>query len=212
MSESLVRVVKVGGSLFDLPELGPRLEAWLAAQPPASNFLIAGGGDLAESIRQLDALHHIGEIPAHLLCIRAMGVTARLLLDLLHETALIDNLAAARELIAARPHKNAVFDPAPMLNTIEPTLGPASLPQGWLVTSDSIAARVAEVLSAHELVLLKSSLPDSESCEAASRSGYVDEYFPSMAARLSLSNTAIRCVNLRNEAFEEVLLSAEPQR
>ena len=206
MSESLVRVIKVGGSLFDFSELGPRLEAWLDAQPPAANFLIAGGGELAESIRQLDALHHIGEVPAHLLCIRAMGVTARLLLDLLHETALIDSVAAAQELIAARPHKNAVFDPAPMLTTIEPNIGPAALAQGWLVTSDSIAARVAEILNADELVLLKSSLPESESCEAASRSGYVDEYFPSMASRLTSSNTAIRCVDFRDAAQADVML------
>ena len=115
MTKYPVRVVKVGGSLFDVPELNKRLERWLDDQPAATNFLIAGGGPLAESIRELDQLHTIGETPAHWLCVRAMGVTARLLLDLLADTALIDNLADAKKLIQSRPVRNAVFDSSLLL-------------------------------------------------------------------------------------------------
>ena len=194
MAGNLVRVVKVGGSLFDLPELNERLEGWLDAQPAATNFLIAGGGPLAHSIRQFDQLHKIGETPSHWLCVRAMGVTARLLLDLLADTALIDNLEQARQLIEMRPARSAVFDPVPFLISGEPKLPPEPLPQDWTVTSDSIAARVAELLGADELVLLKSATPSSTAWEQASRDGFVDSYFPTIARRLPV----IRSVNLRS--------------
>ena len=51
-----VRVVKVGGSLFDVPELGHKVCAWLDAEPKAHNVLIAGGGQLVGQIRRLG--HH----------------------------------------------------------------------------------------------------------------------------------------------------------
>ena len=52
-----------------------------------------------------------------------------------------------------------IFDPSRFLETIEPTLDGETLPQSWDVTSDSIAARIARLLTCHELVLLKSCLP-----------------------------------------------------
>ncbi len=47
-----VRVIKVGGSLFDWEGLRTKLAAWLAAQSDCQNVLIAGGGKLADAIRR----------------------------------------------------------------------------------------------------------------------------------------------------------------
>ena len=203
MSTSELRVVKVGGSLFEVPDLTERLQRWLTSQTPATHLFVAGGGPLAESIRELDRVHRIGEVPAHWLCIRAMGVTARLLVDLLPDTAMVDNLDDVRSLLASRPERSAVFDPMPVLLDSEPALPGTNLPHGWTVTSDSIAARVAELLSADELVLLKSDLPGSTSFKDISGAGYVDEFFSSIAGQLP----RVRCVNLRAEEFQEVSLS-----
>ena len=70
----------------------------------------------------------------------------------------------------------------------------ASLPRTWDVTSDSIAARLAEFVSADELVLLKSTLP-LEAAEQHDRSdcGIVDRYFRIASARVR----KVRLVNLR---------------
>jgi aspartokinase-like uncharacterized kinase len=71
---------------------------------------------------------------------------------------------------------------------------PASLPHTWDVTSDSVAARVAEVAGA-ELVLLKSAdLPVGMSWEAAAAHGLVDPMFGSIVGRAGLR---VRWVNLR---------------
>ena len=76
-------VVKVGGSLFDWPDLGPRLRQWLAANAPREVILVPGGGPTADVIRTLDRTHGLGDEAAHWLALRAMAVNAELLAALL---------------------------------------------------------------------------------------------------------------------------------
>lgn len=75
-----------------------------------------------------------------------------------------------------------------------------ALPASWDVTSDSIAAYVASVLQADELILLKSCLPDGDShMRDLAEVGYVDRYFPKAGQNIR----HIRCVNLRAEGFPQ---------
>ena len=191
------RVVKLGGSLLDFDCLVPRLHAWLAGQPPMPGVMLVGGGKLADAIRDAFARHRLGEEAAHWLCIRLLGVTAELVAGLLPEAVLVnrfDELAAER--VAKRL---AVFEPEQYLRdeAVDP------LPHSWDVTSDSIAARLAARLEAGELVLLKSDLPAGlATLQEAADAGYVDRYFPTVAADLP----RIRCVNLRSDGFPEVTL------
>ncbi len=200
-----VRVVKVGGSLLRhqpeaqaketaAQELPAALARWLAQQPPADNVLIAGGGEFADVIRRADAAHGLGDEAAHWLCVDALSVTARLLGALMHAS-----VATQIESLASIAPYTCVLDPAPFLRTAEPLLISAPLPHTWSVTSDSIAARIAQHLAASELVLLKSCLP------AKGVAGYVDEYFPIAAANLA----RVRCVNLRDRDFEECLWASQ---
>ena len=57
-------VAKVGGSLFDLPQLGPALARW-AAEQPAPVLYVPGGGPFADVIRALDRVHDLGDEAAH---------------------------------------------------------------------------------------------------------------------------------------------------
>ena len=79
----LLRVVKLGGSLLDLPDLPGRVERWLGRQPPASNVIVVGGGPLVNAIRASDRIHKLDEVAAHWLCIRVMSVTAQRVAKLL---------------------------------------------------------------------------------------------------------------------------------
>ncbi len=206
-SSCYCRVVKLGGSLLDLSDLADRLRRWIRRQPPALNIILVGGGRLADAIRSADRLHSLGEDPAHWLCIRAMSLTAEMIAGLFDEIDLIREYDILRSLVKQRGQapricsepvpfvspRSVIFDPEPFLRHDEPACPGSPLPHGWHITSDSIAARLAVVLDADELVLLKSASPPAENFEQAARGGYVDEGFPSAC----LDVRAVRSVDFR---------------
>lgn len=190
MSPLRVRVVKVGGSLFSLPDFAPRLQAWLKHQQPAHHVLIAGGGDLADVLRGWDELHAVGEERSHWMCVRALSISASMLAALfsgaLHLTQFADLQSKLQMAGKEDQGRLLVFDLHEFLLQYEPTFPPRPVPHEWSVTTDSLAARLAEVLAVDELVLLKSIPPYDAAAsltELADR-GYVDKYFPNIASRL----------------------------
>jgi aspartokinase-like uncharacterized kinase len=185
-----VRVVKLGGSLFGFPGLAAALRRWLAVQPPALNVLVAGGGPFADLIREADARFSLGEKVSHQLCLETLRVTARWLAALLPEAPLISSVDELLEDRSTDP-RAVVFCPYELMSRWEPQHHPHPLPCSWRVTSDSIAARLAEVLEAAELVLLKSTRPPESDLAPP---GYVDEAFAATAADLP----RVRFVNLRD--------------
>ena len=193
MNEVPIVVVKVGGSLFDWPALPQRLQEWLRDRPAGIHVLVAGGGALCDVIRQADARFNLGQERAHWLCIDALAISARLLTHMLQGVPLIDSLSAASGLRNRHSTRvTVVFDPQPFLVSLEVDQLDRPLPHHWDVTSDSIAAHLAERLGAF-LVLLKSSDAPATSVEAASSAGFVDAYFPHAARNVS----QIGWVNLR---------------
>ncbi|AMV29046.1 hypothetical protein VT84_31920 [Gemmata sp. SH-PL17] len=68
-------VVKVGGSLFDSPALGPALRTFIESLKPADVLLVPGGGPVADAVRELDRTHKLGEEAAHWLALQALSVT-----------------------------------------------------------------------------------------------------------------------------------------
>ncbi|MBC8871918.1 MAG: uridylate kinase [Planctomycetes bacterium] len=190
-----VRVVKVGGSLFDFPELAPALRVWLSAQSNARNVLLAGGGAFADVIRGADQRFTLGEETSHWLCIEALRVTARLLAAIVPETRLITTLSQLRTALAEENDAGPiVYCPESFMREAEPALDAPPLPHAWSVTTDSIAARLAETIEADELVLLKSS-DSPANIEDTGR--YVDEYFPTAARNVR----KVRFVNLKASAL-----------
>ena len=197
-----IRVIKVGGSLFSIDGLADVLCGWLATQPVAENVLIAGGGRWADAVREADRRHSLGEEAAHWLSIGAMGLTAQLLAALLPEARLVrrlEELAQPKQLADGR--RPVVFDAEHFLRHQEPSQPGTRLPPGWHVTSDSIAARVAVVLGARELVLLKSiACPNKVSRAEAAARGYVDGFFPTASEGIGV----VRWVNLRQTDYPEM--------
>jgi 5-(aminomethyl)-3-furanmethanol phosphate kinase len=187
------RVVKVGGSLLNWPPLPGVLRKWLKEQPPAVNVLLCGGGPLADVVRQLDRDFSLGEEAAHWLCIDTLSLSARFLAALLGDVRLVSSLDELRGTLTTTEHAIIVFDPRAFLYDDETRLPGRPLPHNWSVTSDSIAARLAETLPADELVLLKSANPAATALTDLAALEFVDLYFPIAAQNAPRS----RFVNLR---------------
>ena len=196
MRAAAVRVVKIGGSLFDYPDLAAAWDQWLSRESKMMTVIIAGGGPYADLVRQWDKQLQLSEETAHWMCVTSMNITAALLHQRLPETRLIDDWQALGEWVApGNQQGSAVFLVESFLKTVEASLPGDSLPQTWEVSSDSIAARVAEVLSAEELVLGKSTSISAESdWQQRADEGFVDQYFPEIATRIPI----VRWVNLRS--------------
>jgi aspartokinase-like uncharacterized kinase len=207
MSGQSARVIKLGGSLLDDGEWPDRFRRWLERQPPMQNVLIVGGGALADAVRRWDQVHRLSPSDAHWLAIDAMSVASNLATKLLPEVRRTDDWQAVLDFANAGSCNSAplIFDPKRFLKATEPTLEGEPLPESWDITSDSIAARIAHLLCAGELVLLKSCLPakDIAALEQASESGYVDRGFRRFTAELP----HVRFVNLREAEFAETTIA-----
>ena len=90
----------------------------------------------------------------------------------------------------------AVLDATKVLQEMEQAKCRARLPRSWDVTADSIAAWIALAWQAEELVLLKSCDPPPDRSTWI-RSGYVDEYFPT----LDFPTERFRCHNLATYGY-----------
>lgn len=196
MSRIPIRVVKVGGSLFDLVDLSGRLLQWLAKQEPAHHVLIAGGGALVDQVRAWHAQQPLSDAAAHWMCVDLMTATAHALHDWLPAIPLVED----DRLLCQRIGKQGctIFGPSSWLRHSEPHLPGKTLSTNWDVTSDSIAARLAIVLQAEELVLMKSTLPAADTkpptdFKQLAACGYVDAMFPQLVPDLPV----IRAVDLR---------------
>jgi aspartokinase-like uncharacterized kinase len=190
-----IRIVKVGGSLFEFPDLPSVLTRWIATQSPAHHVLIAGGGRMAEQIREIDRARKLNAEAVHWACIGLLTASARLLAAILPESRLVERINVLQQLVARPGNEVLVFAVEEFLRNQKNASAGFDLPAGWEVTSDSIAASLAVTLQASELVLLKSTdLPARLTRGSAADAGLVDAYFPIASQCLP----AIRWVNLRN--------------
>ena len=190
-------VIKVGGSLFDLPELARRLTEFLNALDRGRWLLVPGGGALVDAIRKLDATHVLGEEAAHWLALRTLSVNAFFLSRL---------LAGRRGIVSAAVDEWPALwrnGDVPILDAYAFALADEArqdhLPHSWDVTSDSLAARVALLLGARRLILLKSTPPPKDADGLTTvPEGIVDRYF-SHALKPKWANYSchVEIVNLR---------------
>jgi 5-(aminomethyl)-3-furanmethanol phosphate kinase len=169
-------VLKVGGSLLSRPDWPSLIASLIAARGPSGCCLVVGGGAVVDGLRSLDnALPQSPQL-MHDLAIDAMRLTARLV------------AAAVNVPIAASPPDDdgvAVLDVPAWLGIGSRA---TTLPVGWQVTSDAIAATVAVEHGGH-LLLAKSVPPppcpdNGDLLLAVARAGWVDDHFPVAAGKL----------------------------
>ena len=177
-------VVKIGGSLYDLPDLGLRLRE-LFARMPRPILIFPGGGLTADAIRDFDRIHRLGDEAAHWLALRACALNAHFLARLLPEATVVDRPNDAVAIGIIDPFAFAVEDESRADHW----------PHHWDVTSDSMAVRLAHIAGASRLTLLKSTNWIGADWAVAAERGIVDPFFPEAVARSRIA--AIDIMNLR---------------
>ncbi len=198
MKPASLAVIKLGGSLFDWPELPRRWSEFAAAARILDRdermLVIAGGGAAADIVRMLDQIHGLGDLTAHRLALHAMDFSSAMLSAILPGTIAVDH--PDRLFDAWSQEAIPILAPRRVLDELE-IAGKIALPASWDVTSDSIAAALAAYLGAHRLILLKSApVPAGADLGEAVRLGLVDPMFPVAARELS----RVEYVNLREQS------------
>ncbi len=140
-------VIKVGGSLYDHPDLASNLAIWAALAGEYRLLFLPGGGPFAESVRAADVRFRLSDSAAHWMAILAMEQYAHLLADLTPGATVVHDLDEAAAVCATK--KAPILAPAALLRQVDP------LPHSWQVTSDSMAAWLAGYSGTRRLVLLK---------------------------------------------------------
>ncbi len=165
-----VWVVKVGGSLLGSPEL----EQWLGLFAKFSDgniIIVPGGGVFADAVRSAQKVSKISDACAHKLAVLAMDQFGLLLANMNTDLAIARTEMEIDE--RTWQHRCIVWLPSQMV------LADDTIPESWDVTSDSIAAWLAEKIDAQQLVLVKSDKPDGTklSLRMMVENGIVDEAF-----------------------------------
>ena len=162
---SVNTILKIGGSLLDLPDLTQRMLKLIDGHAISDVIVVTGGGSTADRVRQWDEQFGLDASSAHWLAIRAMSFNAALL------SATDDRFQLVESMTTQSPLKRAIvqiLDVEPIVRSLEIKNPP--LPETWDVTSDSIAAWIATLISADRLILAKSvglpSLPRATSGRA----------------------------------------------
>ena len=186
---SPLRVLKLGGSLLDLPDLPERFNQYrntLASTGQQRLLLLVGGGVAADVVRQHNRLHDLGEHDGHWLAVRAMSFNAHCVARILGGCEIVTSLEACPA-VWAKGHV-AMVEPVAWLQAME--LAGVTLPHRWSFTSDSIAAAIARQTQADILTLLKSTLPPAQvDAPKAARDGLVELWLAGSTPRAWRSST-----------------------
>ncbi|MDX2120873.1 MAG: amino acid kinase [Gemmatimonadota bacterium] len=147
MPEGLT-VVKVGGGLLAQPGLLPRVGQALARlADERAVVIIPGGGPFADQVRQFDQRHGLSPTSAHWMAILAMDQFAWVIAAEVSGSRIVEDRAGILQ--AHREGAIPVLAPSRWLRATD------ELPHRWEVTSDSLAAYLATLLGAPELILVK---------------------------------------------------------
>ncbi len=141
-------VIKVGGSLGQSHKLADLMLRLAELGRRHKILVVPGGGAFASAIRNYDRRFGIDTDASHWMAILAMDQFGHLISSLIPNSELVQGLADARKVLTAGR--------VPVLLTYNLLFQTDELPRSWDVTADSIAAWVAGLSGAQQLVLLKS--------------------------------------------------------
>ena len=198
------RVLKIGGSLLTQPRLGYALRRWLQRLPPAQSLAIVGGGQLIDAMRKLDETAPCDPAWIHWQCVHLLSTTTEFVARQICDWKHLSDPALAQRLIRSRPidqqtyllNVDTFYAPRPSDRFPKSPIAEAPLPENWDTTTDAIAAWLAELASADELILLKScDVDETQSLQQLAQVGVVDAAIGLIPGR----SVPIRFVNFSAE-------------
>lgn len=182
-------VFKLGGSLLDLPDLTDLVQNLIERDYSNRPILfLVGGGLIVDAVRRYDSIHHFRSDTCHWLCVELMNSTAAMFQQLCHWPLLTNRRILADWLLTSNISCSAPAIVAPSAFYSQ-SLNSSALPLSWRCTSDSIAALLARLVNASELVMLKSTEAIPSLVEPI-----VDETFASVVPQ----SLTVRFVNIRS--------------
>jgi len=140
-------VIKLGGSLAKSGQLLACLDTVEREYQGRAVVLVPGGGDFADQVRAAQQVWRYSDRIAHEMALLAMQQMALVFHGLKANWVIAHSVA---EMQSKSADQVVIWSP----NVVE--LDQTGVPASWDVTSDSLAAWLANTLSATELILVKS--------------------------------------------------------
>ena len=166
-------VIKIGGSLAETRRLRAVINLLERASVPI--VVVPGGGPFADAVRSHQQALGYSDPAAHRMAMLAMAQMAEVLQEMSPRLKCAETLPDIR--LSLAEGKYPVWLPLQLAGS-DPLL-----PQDWTVTSDALAARLAELLVTR-LILLKSVAVDQDSgARELANAGTVDQHFPIVIER-----------------------------
>jgi aspartokinase-like uncharacterized kinase len=182
-------VVKLGGSLAESDALIKCLNSVEQNYQRGEVVIVPGGGAFADQVRLAQQHWQLDDQTAHRMAILAMQQMALLFKGLKSHFAIAGSLTDIH--IQLNQQKIVIWSP----DITE--LDNAGIQATWDITSDSLAAWLAEILSAEELILVKSAIIDPVlSLQELAEKNIVDIAFCDFVARSSFKINIVNSIDI----------------
>lgn len=180
-------IIKLGGSLSYSDALINSLNVVERVCQGKAVVIVPGGGAFADQVRLAQKHWQFDDPTAHHMALLAMRQMALMFKGLKPGFALAHTISEIQDQLNRQ--KTVIWSP----DSAE--LDKASIPASWDITSDSLAAWLAKILSATELILIKSAAIDTNlSLRQLAERDIVDKAFCDFVAQAAFK---IRIVNAR---------------
>ncbi len=174
-------VVKLGGSLYNTPELSNWLQALAIYSARQPIIIVPGGGPFADLVRDAQKQHALSDTTAHHMAIVAMKQFGILIMGLEPRCQLLTSDRNLAPLSIWLPDDSILKQ-----STIE---------QSWNISSDSLALWLSGEVSAQQLLLVKCIEPPSTSIKQLAEQNIIDNGFSDLFAKTAVTIKIIHSHN-----------------
>jgi aspartokinase-like uncharacterized kinase len=164
-----MQVIKLGGSLTKSQALPEALNRIATRQ--GKMVIVPGGGAFADQVRFAQQQWQFNEVIAHEMAILAMQQMALLFKGLQPTFQLAGTLVEIKQFLSGQKSAPIIWSPSIY------ELNQAGVAANWEITSDSLAAWLAQQLDATELILVKAAKVTSNNLAQLSEQGIIDSAF-----------------------------------